>query len=255
MEKIFTQILTKYWGFSSFRPLQLEIIQSVDEGKDTLGLMPTGGGKSITFQVYSLAKKGLCIVVTPLIALMKDQVENLGRNGIKALAIHSGMSPMEIKIAMDNVVWGDYKFLYVSPERIATERFRERVKDMDVNLLAVDEAHCISQWGYDFRPSYLKIPELKELIPNVPVLALTATATPKVVEDIQKQLGFKKENVFQTSFVRENLNYLVREKEDKHTYLTQVIQKAKGSFRHSVCQEQEDYQGTGRNAPKSKYIC
>lgn len=229
MVEKFTQILTRYWGYSKFRPLQLDIIQSVDKGKDTLGLMPTGGGKSITFQVYSLSKDGVCIVITPLIALMKDQVENLVKNGIKAIAIHSGMSSMEIKIALDNVVWGDYKFLYISPERVVTERFRERVKDMKVNLIAVDEAHCISQWGYDFRPSYLRIPELKKYVQDVPILALTATATPKVVGDIQKRLGFKEENVFQTSFTRENLKYLVREKEDKHKYLTQVIQKVKGT--------------------------
>ena len=160
---------------------------------------------------------------------MKDQVENLQKKGVKALAIHSGMSPMEIKIAMDNVVWGDYKFLYISPERISTERFRERVKDININLIAVDEAHCISQWGYDFRPSYLKIPELKEFIADVPILALTATATPKVVGDIQNKLGFKKENVLQSGFTRANLKYLVREKEDKHKYITQVIQKVKGT--------------------------
>ena len=225
----FTQILTRYWGYSKFRPLQLEIIQSVDKGRDTLGLLPTGGGKSITFQVYSMSRDGVCLVVTPLIALMKDQVENLQKKGIKALAIHSGMSPMEIKIAMDNVVWGDYKFLYISPERISTERFRERVKDININMVAVDEAHCISQWGYDFRPSYLKIPELKGYIADVPILALTATATPKVVVDIQEKLKFKKENVFRSSFVRDNLKYLVREKEDKLKYLTQVIQKVKGT--------------------------
>ncbi len=228
MEK-YTQILTRHWGYSKFRPLQLEIIQSVADGKDTLGLMPTGGGKSITFQVYSLSKEGLCLVITPLIALMKDQVENLKKSGIKAIAIHSGMSSLELKIAFDNVVWGDYKFLYISPERIATQRFRERVKDMDINLIAVDEAHCISQWGYDFRPSYLRIPELREFIADVPMLALTATATPKVVKDIQDKLGFKKENVFKTSFKRENLRYLVREKEDKQKYLLQVIQKVKGT--------------------------
>ena len=228
MEK-FTQILTRYWGYTKFRPLQLEIIQSVAEGNDTLGLMPTGGGKSITFQVYSLSQEGVCIVITPLIALMKDQAENLTRKGIKALAIHSGMTLPEIKIALDNVVWGDYKFLYISPERIATQRFRERVKDMKINLIAVDEAHCISQWGYDFRPSYMKIPELREFVPDVPILALTATATPKVVKDIQDKLDFKRENVHSTSFARENLVYLVREREDKIKYLIQTLQKVKGS--------------------------
>ncbi len=228
MEK-FTQILTKYWGHANFRPPQLEIIRSVAAGRDTLGLMPTGGGKSVTFQVFSLSCKGVCIVVTPLIALMKDQVENLVRQGVKALAIHSGMSLPEIKIALDNVVWGDYKFLYISPERIATQRFRERVEDMQINLIAVDEAHCISQWGYDFRPSYLKIPELREIVPGVPVLALTATATSRVIKDIQAKLSFKEENVFSTSFVRDNLVYLVREKEDKRKYLIQTLMKVKGS--------------------------
>jgi len=225
----FKQILTKYWGYADFRPLQLEIIQSVAGGKDTLGLMPTGGGKSITFQVFSLSKDGICIVITPLIALMKDQVENLTRRGIKAQAIHSGMSSLEIKIALDNVVWGNYEMLYISPERINTLRFRERLKDMDVNLIAVDEAHCISQWGYNFRPSYLKINDLKELLPSIPILALTATATPRVVKDIQENLHFKEENLLSTSFARENLAYLVREKEDKLKYLIQSVLKTSGS--------------------------
>jgi len=225
----FTQILTKYWGYASFRPLQEEIIRSVDQGKDTLGLMPTGGGKSVTYQVYSLSKPGICLVVTPLIALMKDQVENLNQRGIKALAIYSGMSNQEIKIAMDNAVWGDYKFLYLSPERIATERFRERINKLDVNLIAVDEAHCISQWGYDFRPSYLRIAELRELLPNVPVLAVTATATPQVIDDIQEQLKFQHKNVLRTSYYRSNLVYLVRNEEDKVNYLVRAVQKAKGT--------------------------
>ena len=225
----YTQILTKYWGYSAFRPLQEEIIQSVALGKDTLGLMPTGGGKSVTYQVYSLSKAGICLVITPLIALMKDQVENLNHRGIKALAIYSGMSAQEIKIAMDNAVWGDYKFLYLSPERIATERFRERIGQLDVNLIAVDEAHCISQWGYDFRPSYLRIAELRDLLPNVPVLAVTATATPKVTDDIQEQLKFRKKNVLQTSYYRSNLIYLVRNEEDKINYLVKAVLKAKGT--------------------------
>ena len=206
----FKQILTKYWGYAAFRPIQEEIIQSVSEGKDTLGLMPTGGGKSVTYQVYSLSKPGICLVITPLIALMKDQVENLNQRGIKALAIYSGMSAQEIKIAFDNAAWGDYKFLYLSPERISTERFRERIDQMDVNLIAVDEAHCISQWGYDFRPSYLRIAGLREMLPAVPVLAVTATATPEVVDDIQEQLKFKVKNVLRTSYYRSNLVYLVR---------------------------------------------
>ena len=225
----FKQILTKYWGYASFRPLQEEIIQSVEEGRDTLGLMPTGGGKSITYQVYSLSKPGICLVITPLIALMKDQVENLNHRGIKALAIYSGMSSQEIKIAMDNAVWGDYKFLYLSPERIATDRFRERVGQLDVNLIAVDEAHCISQWGYDFRPSYLRIAELRDLLPNAPVLAVTATATSQVIDDIQEQLKFKKKNILRTSYYRSNLVYLVRNEEDKINYLVKAVLKAKGT--------------------------
>ncbi|HBL75415.1 MAG: recombinase RecQ [Bacteroidetes bacterium GWF2_42_66] len=225
----FRQILTKYWGYSNFRPLQEEIIRSVADGKDTLGLMPTGGGKSITFQVYSLAREGICLVITPLISLMKDQVENLNQKGIKALAIHSGMTQQEIKIAMDNAVWGNYKFLYLSPERLATPRFRERVGDMKINLVTVDEAHCISQWGYDFRPSYLKIQLLRELLPDVPVLALTATATPKVVEDIQDKLTFREKNVLRKSYFRENLIYMVRNVEDKLNYMIQSVQKAKGT--------------------------
>jgi ATP-dependent DNA helicase RecQ len=225
----FTQILTKYWGYAAFRPLQEEIIESVANGKDTLGLMPTGGGKSVTYQIYSLSKPGICLVITPLIALMKDQVENLNQRGIKALAIYSGMSSQEIKIALDHAAWGSYKFLYLSPERISTERFKERIKQFDVNLIAVDEAHCISQWGYDFRPSYLKIAELRDLLPDVPVLAVTATATAQVIDDIQDQLKFKTPNVLRTSYYRSNLIYLVRNEEDKVNYLLKTVQKAKGS--------------------------
>jgi ATP-dependent DNA helicase RecQ len=225
----FQQILTKYWGYAAFRPLQEEIIESVANGKDTLGLMPTGGGKSVTYQVYSLSKPGICLVITPLIALMKDQVENLNERGIKALAIYSGMTLPEIKIAFDNAAWGHYKFLYLSPERISTERFKERIKQLDVNLIAVDEAHCISQWGYDFRPSYLKIAELRDLLPDVPVLAVTATATTQVIEDIQNQLKFKSKNVLRTSYYRSNLIYLVRNEEDKVNYLLKAVQKAKGT--------------------------
>jgi ATP-dependent DNA helicase RecQ len=225
----YKQILTRYWGYADFRPLQLEIIKSVASGRDTLGLMPTGGGKSITFQVFSLSCEGICVVITPLIALMKDQVENLTRRGIKAQAIHSGMSLTEIKIAFDNVAWGNYKFVYISPERIATTRFRDRLKDIKVNLIAIDEAHCISQWGYDFRPSYLQIPELREWLPNVPILALTATATLKVARDIQEKLRFREENLLTKSFARDNLTYLVREQEDKQKYLIQSLIKARGS--------------------------
>lgn len=225
----FRQILTRYWGYSDFRPLQLEIIQSVADGKDTLGLMPTGGGKSVIFQVYSLSQKGICIVITPLIALMKDQVENLNSRGIKALAIHSGMSPMEIKITLDNAVWGEYKFLYISPERLNSEIFSERLAQMDVNLVTVDEAHCISQWGYDFRPSYLNIIQIRKILPGVKFLALTATATLKVADDIQDKLQFSKKNVLQVSFQRENLNYLVRQVENKMGYLLETLVKVKGS--------------------------
>lgn len=225
----FRQILTRYWGYPDFRPLQLEIIEAVAAGKDTLGLMPTGGGKSITFQVYSLSQEGICVVVTPLIALMKDQVENLNQKGIKALAVHSGMSPREIRLTLDNAVWGNYKFLYVSPERLNSDRFLERLEQMNVNLLTVDEAHCISQWGYDFRPSYLSIVKVRKLMPKVKILALTATATPKVADDIQDKLGFKEKNLLKMSFHRKNLSYLVRQVENKTGYLLNSLQKVKGS--------------------------
>lgn len=225
----YEQILTKYWGYSKFRPLQEDIIRSVMEGRDTLALMPTGGGKSITFQVPSMSKEGICIVITPLIALMKDQVENLQRRDIKAISIYSGMTKNEIEIALDNCIYGGVKFLYISPERISTEIFQIRVKYMNVNLIAIDEAHCISEWGYDFRPSYLKIEELRNLIPNAPFLALTATAIPNVVDDIQEKLGFKEKNVFRKSFERKNIVYLVRELDDKLKYLIETIQKVKGS--------------------------
>lgn len=223
------QILLKYWGYNSFREKQEDIILSAIEGKDTLALLPTGGGKSICFQVPALYKEGLCIVVSPLIALMKDQVENLNSRGIKAIALTSGMRKREIDIALDNMVYGDYKFLYVSPERLETELFQERVKKMTVNLIAIDEAHCISQWGYDFRPSYLKIAALRDLLPNVPVLALTATATPEVVEDIQKQLGFKSNHLIQKSFERKNVAYIVQMEEDQYGRLKKVLEGVKGT--------------------------
>ncbi len=223
------EILKQYWGYDEFRPLQEEIIRSVANQKDTLGLMPTGGGKSITFQVYSLSVEGLCLVVTPLIALIKDQVENLRSKGIKVLAVYSGMSGREIDIALNNAIYGDYKFLYVSPERIGSERFTEFLVRMKLNLITVDEAHCISQWGYDFRPSYLRISDLRKIFPETPILALTATATQKVVEDIQDKLLFREKNVLQKSFRRDNLIYLVRDKEDKMGYLTDTIRKAKGT--------------------------
>jgi len=223
------EILKQYWGYDEFRPLQEEIIRSVADQKDTLGLMPTGGGKSITFQVFSLSVDGICLVVTPLIALIKDQVENLRSKGIKVLAIYSGMSGREIDIALNNAIYGDYKFLYVSPERLGSEKFREFLIKMKLNLITVDEAHCISQWGYDFRPSYLTISGLRILFPETPILALTATATQKVVDDIQEKLLFRKKNVLQKSFRRDNLIYMVRTKEDKMGYLTDTIRKAKGT--------------------------
>lgn len=225
----YRQILTRYWGYPNFRPLQEDIIRSVAEGKDTLGLLPTGGGKSVIFQVYALSVEGICIVVTPLIALMKDQVENLKKRDIKAVAIHSGLSSHEIDIQLNNCVFGDIKFLYVSPERLDTEMFRQRVVSMPVNLLAIDEAHCISQWGYDFRPSYLKIANLRELLPGIPVLALTATATPDVVNDIQEKLMFKTKNLFKMSFERKNLVYIVRNVEDKTRYLQKILTQVNGS--------------------------
>ena len=199
------------------------------DGRDTLALMPTGGGKSITFQVPSLAMEGICIVITPLIALMKDQVEQLARRKIKASAIHSGMTRNEIDITLENCRYGDYKFLYVSPERLGTEIFRIRVRDMNVNLIAVDEAHCISQWGYDFRPSYLEINALREILQDVPVLALTATATPEVCEDIQQRLMFREKNLFRMSFDRENLAYLVKHTEDKTGEVSRLVQQIRGS--------------------------
>ncbi len=226
---IYQQILTKYWGFSSFRPLQEEIIKSVAEGNDTLGLMPTGGGKSLTFQVPALAKEGLCLVVTPLIALMKDQVDKLNALNINAYALHSGLTYDEINIILDKCCYSDVKFLYISPERINSDVFFEKVKSFNINLITVDEAHCISQWGYDFRPSYLQIAKLKELFQNVPVLALTATATEKVVIDIQEKLKFKKPNVLKSSFERKNLIYLARKVEDKNRYIIEILSKVKGS--------------------------
>jgi len=223
------QILIKYWGYSTFRPLQEDIIDSVLAGKDTLALMPTGGGKSICFQVPSLQLEGLCIVVTPLIALMKDQVQQLQKRGISALAIYSGMHSREIDIALDNCAYGDIKFLYVSPERLETELFQERLKKINVSLIAVDEAHCISQWGYDFRPAYLRIADIRERLANIPILALTATATPTVVTDIQEKLQFKKENLYQMSFERSNLTYDAENTEDKHQRLLQLLKNHPGT--------------------------
>ncbi|HET6989833.1 MAG TPA: ATP-dependent DNA helicase RecQ, partial [Bacteroidia bacterium] len=222
-------ILNKYWGFDNFRPLQEDIIRSVLSGKDTLALLPTGGGKSICFQVPALCMDGICIVVSPLIALMHDQVDNLKRRGIPAIAITSAMRKRELDIALDSCVYGKIKFLYLSPERLQTELARVRIGKMNVNMIAVDEAHCISQWGYDFRPPYLQVADLREICPGIPVLALTATAIPKVVEDIQEKLLFRAKNVFRTSFGRSNLAYIVKKTEDKISPLIKLAQQAEGS--------------------------
>lgn len=229
MVDVYHKILGKYWGYTTFRPLQEEIICSVCAGKDTLGLMPTGGGKSITFQIPALAMDGICLVITPLIALMRDQVDNLRRVGIKATAVYSGMSRQEIAGELENCVSGQNKFLYVSPERLATGLFRDKLQAMNVCLLVVDESHCISQWGYDFRPSYLHIADIREQLPGVPVLALTATATPEVVDEIQERLLFRGKNVFQKSFARPNLAYIVRRTEDKLSTLAYILGKVPGT--------------------------
>lgn len=224
------KILTRYWGFTSFRPLQEEIIRSVAEGRDTLALMPTGGGKSITFQVPALAMEGTCLVITPLIALMKEQVNRLNSLEIRSLMIHSAMTREEIDITIENCIYGDYKFLYVSPERISTPLFQGKAGRLNLSLVAIDEAHCISQWGYDFRPSYLKIASLREIIsPEVPFLALTATATSAVVDDIMEKLAFRTKNVLRTSFARKNISYLVRQVEEKGSYLLKTLGSVSGS--------------------------
>ena len=225
----YRKILKQYWGYDNFRGIQEDIIRSIGEGRDTLGLMPTGGGKSITFQVPALAQEGLCLVITRLIALMKDQVRNLRERGIKATAIYSGMTREEIVIALENCIFGNYKFLYVSPERLDTEIFQIKLRSMHVSLITVDESHCISQWGYDFRPAYLKIADIRQLLPGVPVIALTATATPEVVSDIQQRLQFRQENVFRMSFERKNLAYVVRHTEDKESELLHILQRVNGS--------------------------
>ena len=226
----YLEILKQHWGYDNFRGIQEEIIQSIGQGKDTLGLMPTGGGKSITFQVPALAKKGLCIVITPLIALMKDQVRNLKERGIKAVAVYSGMTREEILVALENCIFGDYKFLYVSPERLDTEIFQTKLRRMNICMITVDEAHCISQWGYDFRPAYLKIAEIRQMLPEVPILALTATATPEVVNDIRLKLGFREGGqTFRMSFERKNLAYIVRHTEDKQKELIHILQKIQAS--------------------------
>lgn len=224
----YLQILKQYWGFDNFRGIQRDIVESIGSGKDTLGLMPTGGGKSITFQVPALAQEGVCIVITPLIALMKDQVQHLRNRGIMAAAIYSGMSRPEIVTTLENCILGDTKLLYVSPERIASPLFITKLGHMKVSFITVDEAHCISQWGYDFRPSYLHIADIRHLKPDAPVLALTATATHQVIDDIQDRLSFSQKNVFRMSFERKNLAYVVRETEDKIGEMTHILQTMTG---------------------------
>ncbi len=232
----YREILRQYWGYDDFRGIQREIIESIGSGHDTLGLMPTGGGKSITFQVPALAKEGTCIVITPLIALMKDQVDNLRRRGIRAAAIYSGLTHEEILITLENCIFGAIKLLYVSPERLSSELFQTKLRHMKVSFITVDEAHCISQWGYDFRPSYLEIAKIRRILPSAPVLALTATATPQVVEDICDKLHFssadqagEKYNVFRMSFERKNLAYVVRQAADKREELIHILRSVKGS--------------------------
>lgn len=223
------QILQHYWKHSAFRPLQQPIIESVMQGRDTLALLPTGGGKSVCYQVPAMAMDGICLVISPLIALMKDQVDNLKAKGIEAMAIVSGMNRREVDIALDNCVYGPVKFLYLSPERLLSDLVRERIKYMKVNLIAVDEAHCISQWGYDFRPPYLHLADLRELHPKVPILALTATATAEVRDDIQDKLAFKERNLFQQSFERRNISYRVQHDENKLRRILEVARSVKGS--------------------------
>lgn len=225
----YLSVLHRYWGYPDFRGIQRQIIESIANGHDTLGLMPTGGGKSITFQVPALAMPGVCIVVTPLIALMKDQVQNLRRRGIIAAAIYSGMQQHEILRTLENCILGDTKLLYISPERIASPIFKSKLRRINVSFVTVDEAHCISQWGYDFRPSYLHIDDIRRMKPDAPVLALTATATPEVVDDIQDKLGFKEKRVFSMSFARSNLAYVVRHTADKQAELEHILSAVPGS--------------------------
>lgn len=234
----YQDILRQYWGYDDFRGIQREIIESIGSGHDTLGLMPTGGGKSITFQVPALSKEGTCIVITPLIALMKDQVENLRRRGIRAAAIYSGLTREEIVITLENCIFGAVKILYVSPERLSSELFQTKLRHMRVSFITVDEAHCISQWGYDFRPSYLEIAKIRKFLPGIPVLALTATATPLVVDDIQEKLlpaphsplpTSRSFHVFRMSFERKNLAYVVRQAADKREQLIHILKNVKGA--------------------------
>ena len=222
-------ILRRYWGYEDFRGIQKDIIDSICDGRDTLGLMPTGGGKSITFQVPALMKEGVCLVITPLIALMKDQVVHLVKRGILAKAIYSGMRREDVVQTLEDAIYGGVKILYVSPERLSSEIFLAKIKHVDVSLITVDEAHCICQWGYDFRPSYLEVAKIRDIHPQAPVLALTATATKKVVKDIQDKLQFKKENVYQMSFERKNLAYVVRNAQDKFGQLQHILNSVEGS--------------------------
>jgi ATP-dependent DNA helicase RecQ len=223
-----SEVLKEYWGYDGFRPMQEEIISAALEGKDVLAILPTGGGKSICFQVPGLIKKGLTLVVTPLIALMKDQVQNLCDRGVRALAVHAGMSRHEVDLALNNAAYGDYKFLYLSPERIGTQLFQSYISVLDISLIVVDEAHCISQWGYDFRPDYLKIGQLRDLV-DAPVLALTATATPAVAQDIMERLGFKEKLLIKSGFERPNLSYIVRHAEDKYSQLLNICNGVQGT--------------------------
>ena len=225
----FKKILKKYWGYDDFRGIQQEIIESIGTGYDTLGLMPTGGGKSITFQVPALAQEGVCIVITPLIALMKDQVSNLRRRGIQASAIYSGLSHDTILTILENAIFGGVKILYVSPERLSAPLFKEKLRHMKVSFICVDEAHCISQWGYDFRPSYLSIADIRKELPDTPILALPATATPEVIDDIQERLGFREKRVFKMSFARKNLAYVVRHTSNKGAQLFHILSSIQGS--------------------------
>ena len=228
MEMEALDILQEYWGYDSFRPMQDEIVSAALEGRDTLAILPTGGGKSVCFQVPAMMKEGIALVITPLIALMKDQVQNLSDRGIKALCVNAGMSHREVETVLNNAAYGDFKFLYVSPERLGTRLFRNYVQEMNINYIVVDEAHCISQWGYDFRPDYLQIGKLREIV-DAPVIALTATATPKVADDIMNRLGFEEKNLIKSGFERPNLSYIVRKCEDKLGQLLSICSSVAGT--------------------------
>ncbi len=229
MNEQYLDILKRYWGYDDFRGIQRDIIESIGAGHDTLGLMPTGGGKSITFQVPAMASEGTCLVITPLVALMKDQVIHLRQRGIKAAAIHSGLSHAQILTTLENTIFGGVKILYVSPERLSSPLFQTKIAHARISFITVDEAHCISQWGYDFRPSYLEIAKIRKIIPHAPILALTATATPDVVDDIQERLNFRAKCVFRMSFERKNIAYVVRKSEDKTYELLRLLEQAQGS--------------------------